>query len=76
MMGAVLRKIGNDSINCILVGPSWPKPRKALLHHLPVRKAVLLPHLQDLFIPGPHVPEAKAAQRHPGYDVLAWYILW
>ena len=49
----------------------------AVLHSMTaVRKTVVLPHRQDLLIPGPHVPKRKAQARHHSYQVMAWYILW
>ena len=77
MMGAIISKIQKERVNCILIGPNWPRGWMAVLQSMAaVKKAVVLPHRQDLLIPGPHVPKRKALARHPSYQVMAWYILW
>lgn len=48
-MGAIVRKIRDDKVDCILIGPRWPRHWVATLHSMPVRKAVVLPHRHDLF---------------------------
>ncbi len=76
LMGAVVRKIKDDRVDCILVGPKWPRHWWALLQVMPaVRKQVTLTHRQDLFKPGPRVTRKGAKPRHPAYKVMAWYIL-
>ena len=77
LMGAIISKIKEEQVNCSLVGPNWPRSWMAVLHGMPaVRKTVVMPHRDDLCIPGPHVPKKKALTRHPSYQILAWYILW
>lgn len=75
-MGAIVRKIKDEKVSCILVGPVWPRHWLAMLQKLPIRKSVVLSGRQDLCIPGPHVPKPKRKPRHPKYRMQAWYILW
>lgn len=56
-MGAIVRKIKDERVNCILIGLVWPRHWMAVLKRLPIRKAFLLSGRQDLCIPGPHVPK-------------------
>lgn len=77
MMGPIINKIREEQVNCILIGPNWPRSWMAVLHGMhAVKKSVVLPHRDDLCIPGPHVPKRKALARHPSYQIIAWYILW
>ena len=76
LMGSIVRKIKDEQVDCILVGPKWPRHWMALLEALPIQKAVALRHRHDLFRPGPHVTRKSARPRHPSYKVMAWYILW
>ena len=75
-MGPIIRKIKDERVDCVLVGPSWPRHWKALLNAMPVRLAIYSPHREDLCKPGKHVPAHKRRAKHPNYTVRAWYILW
>ena len=75
-MGAIVRKIKDEQVDCILVGPAWPRHWRALLNTMPVRLTVDLPHIPDLCQPGRHVPAHKRKAKHPNYTVKAWFILW
>ena len=75
-MGAIIRKIKEEKVDCILIGPQWPRHWQALLLQLPVKAKKVLPHVHDLFQPGMHVPVEKRKAKHPKYDVMVWYIFW
>ena len=76
LMGAIIGKVAKERVNCILVGPNWPRPWRTVLYGLPIRKAVTLPYRDDLLLPGPHLPRNRARSKHPSFEVMAWYILW
>ena len=44
MMGAIISKIQKEQINCMLIGPNWPRGWIAVLHSMAAKKAVVLPH--------------------------------
>ena len=71
-MGRIIRKIRDEQADCILIGPAWHKHWEAMLHTMPVRWAKELPHMQNLFTPGPHAKHRVAR----GQRAMAWYILW
>ena len=75
-MGAILSRVRDDRVDCILVGPQWPRYWQAILLQVPVKAKVILPHVDDLFQPGRHVPLHKRHAKHPKYSVMAWFILW
>ena len=75
-MERVVRKIKDEQVDCLLVGPGWPRHWRALLKIMPVRREVTLPHIPNLCQPGKHVPASKRRAMHPKYAVIAWYILW
>lgn len=62
-IGRVLRKVIEERPDCLLILPVWPRGWRALLHSLPIRARWLLPHVPDLCIPGPAVP--NVANRRP-----------
>ena len=75
-MGAILSRVRDDKMDCILIGPQWPRYWQALLLQVTVKAVVTLPHVDDLFQPGMHVPAQKRHAKHPKYSVMAWFILW
>ena len=75
-MGAIIRKIKEDKVDCILIGPVWPRHWMAVLSKLPVIETLTLSGRPDLCIPGPHVPKHKRAPKHPRCMMKAWYIKW
>lgn len=76
LMGAIIKKIKDEQVNCVLVGPNWPSAWRATLRNMPIKKIVVLPHIDNLCLPGPRLPRKKATPKHPAYQKLAWYILW
>lgn len=77
-MGEIIRKVLDDKVDCILVGPQWPRHRVAVLSSLPIKHTLTLPHWDNICIPSCYVSERKrlARPRHPRYNILAWFILW
>ena len=75
-MGEIVRKIQEERVDCVLVGPQWPRYWMAMLQKLPVREKVTLPHWQDLCQPSRYVQQQKRRNGHPKYHIVAWYILW
>ncbi len=76
-MGRVLRKIWDERPDCLVVLPTWPRAWRALLTGLPIRARWLLPHREDLCIPGPMVPRALHRRpMAPRYRVEAIYVAW
>ena len=76
-IGKVLRKVWEDRPDCVLIVPVWPRSWRALLHGLPIQARWLLPHVEDLCIPGPMVPNAY--MRRPmalRYRIEALYVAW
>jgi hypothetical protein len=76
MMGQILRKVGDQKVDCIIIAPEWPRPWEALWTSLPVRLSIPLPHRSDLFLPGGLVPASKRHPKAPRYLVKAYYVLW
>ena len=75
-MGAIVRKIKDEKVNCILIGPVWPRHWLAMLQTMPVKAEQILSGRADLCVPGPHVPMLKRVPKHPRYNMQVWYILW
>ncbi|KXZ45875.1 hypothetical protein GPECTOR_49g459 [Gonium pectorale] len=76
-MGEVLRKLGDEKADCLLVAPVWPRWWRALLRNMPVRARWELPHRDDLCIPGPQVPNAGGRRpMHPRYRLEVLLIEW
>ena len=75
-MGAIVRKIKDEKVDCVLIGPVWPRHWVAMLQAMPVRAVQQLSGRADLCLPGPHVPIHKRVPKHPRYKMQAWYILW
>ncbi|KXZ40999.1 hypothetical protein GPECTOR_1018g286 [Gonium pectorale] len=76
-MGRVVRKIEEEQPDCVLIAPVWPRWWRAALGRLPVRARRRLPHVPDLFTPGPQVPGAHGrGPKAPRYAVEALYVLW
>ena len=76
-MGEIIRKISDEKVDCILVGPQWPRHWIAMLNRLPIRHSLTLPHWDDICIPSCYVSDHKrrAKLQHPRYKILAWFIL-
>ena len=71
-MGQIVSKIRSERVDCILIAPAWPKHWVAMLYTLPIKHALQLPTIPDLFTPGP-----DAGTNAPkGYKAIAWFILW
>ena len=70
-MGQIIRKVRDEQVDCILIGPAWSRHWVAMLHTVTVRHKMLIPSMPNLFIPGPHAG-TKASR---GQQAFAWFIL-
>jgi len=74
-MGEVVRKVAEEQVDCILVGPQWPRHWVAMLHRMPVRLTLMLPQWHDICIPSRYVSQQKRKKlQHPRYKMVAWFI--
>lgn len=75
-MTQILRRVGAERVDCVIIAPLWSRPWAALWGGLPVRAVIRLPHRRDLFLPGALVPAAKRHPKAPRYAVSAYVVIW
>lgn len=78
--GAVLRKIEQEKVDCLLIAPDWPRAWVATLQQLRQRGVLKdswqLPQVHDLLMPGPALPANKARPRAPRFRISCHLFLW
>lgn len=79
--GAVLHKVKQERVNCVIVYPNWPRYWRCLLDPkaagaLPVRLAFDLPRPNNLCIPGSRVDPTKQRGRPPRYLLKVAVVVW
>ena len=70
-MGEIVQKIKDEPVDCILVGPQWPRHWRAMLQQMPIREIVVLPHWDNLCQPSNYVPRHKQHRKHPS---IKWWL--
>ncbi len=77
LVGAVVKKVWDERPDCVLIVPVWPRWWWVLLDKMPCAYRRLLPHRNDLLLPGSRLPNAKARQPHaPRFRLEAVVVLW
>lgn len=78
--GAIIRKIIQEEVDCLLIAPDWPRGWSASLQLArrmgALRDSWLLPHNSELFQPGPMLPPQKAHAHAPRYRVACHLLIW
>jgi hypothetical protein len=69
-MGAIITKIRQERVDCILIRPDWPRGWLATLKHLPVALSMRLPHTAVTSV------NLRSKPRVLKYRLVAEYVLW